>query len=135
MEAYATVEEYRLDSGDASTTDERIDAVLIQQSAKLRAKAGIKPDRELNADQKQLARMLITDSTRKMLVRPNVDGIDDPSGVKQTSFSANGFQTSYTFENASGSAYFDRDTFKAFMKSLGRFQRVGTMMPSYGAKS
>lgn len=134
MEAYATVEEYRLDSGDASTSDDRIEALLIQQSAKLRAKAGITVDHDLTADQLQLARLLVTDAARKMLVTPSIDEMGDVSGVKQSSFSADGFQASYTFANASGSAYFDADTFKAFMRSLGRFQRVGTMMPSYGAR-
>lgn len=132
MEAYATVEEYRLDSGDASTPEDRIGALLAQQSAKLRAKAGITSDRKLTEDQLQLARLLVTDAARKMLVSPSVDGMDDVTGIKQSSFSADGFQASYTFANASGSAYFDSDTFKAFMRSLGRFQRVGTMMPSYG---
>ena len=134
MEAYATVEEYRLDSGDASTPDERAEAVLLQQSAKLRAKAGITESYELSDDQKQLARLLVTDAARKMLVSPSIDEMGDVSGVKQSSFSADGFQASYTFANASGSAYFDSDTFKAFMRSLGRSQRVGTMMPSYGAR-
>lgn len=132
MEAYATVEDYRLDSGDASTPDERVEAVLMQQSAKLRVKAGIDADKKLTDDQLQLARLLVTDAARKMLVAPTVDGMDDVTGIKQSSFSADGFQASYTFANASGSAYFDSDTFKAFMRSLRRFQRVGTMMPSYG---
>lgn len=135
MKAFASVEEYRLDSGDASTPDERVKAVLSQQSAKLRAKAGIGSDLELTEDQQELARLLVTDAARKMLVQPSIEGVDDVTGIKQSSFSADGFQESYTFLNASGSAYFDGDAFKAFMKSLGRFQRVGTMMPSYGARS
>lgn len=135
MKAYATVEDYRLDSGDASTSDDRIAAVLSQQSSKLRAKAGISADYVLTEDQQELARLLVTDAARKMLVQPSIGGVDDITGIKQSSFSADGFQESYTFANASGSAYFDNDTFKAFMKSLKRFQRVGTMMPSYGVLS
>lgn len=133
MEAYATVEDYRLDSGDASTPDDRIEAVLIQQSAKLRAKARITADMILTEDQMQLARLLVTDAARKMLVLPSVGEIDDVSGIKQSSFSADGFQASYTFANASGSAYFDSDTFKAFMRSLGRSQTIGVILP-YGRR-
>ncbi len=132
MGAFATVEEYRLDSGDSSTDDERVQAVLDQQSAKLRAKAGITSKRKLTEDQQAIARLLVTDAARKMLVRPSVDGLEDAIGVKQSSFSADGFQGSYTFENASGSAYFDKDTLKAFIRSLGKSQRVGTIMPYYG---
>lgn len=129
---YATVEEYRLDTGDETTPDERVKAVLSQQSAKLRAKAGIGEGVKLSPDQKQLARSLVCDAARKMLVRPVIDGIEDVAGVQQTSFSANGFQGSYTFANPSGTAYFDNDTFKAFMRSLGRSQRIGNIMPDYG---
>ena len=61
-----------------------------------------------------------------------LDGLGDVAGAKQASFSANGFQGSYTLANPSGTAYFDRDTLKAFLRSLGRSQRVGSVMPSYG---
>lgn len=132
MAAFATVAEYRIDSGDETTPDARVSAVLEQQSAKLRAKAGIGPDKALTEDQEALCRLLVTDAARKALVRPSIDGLEDASGLKQTSFSADGFQGSYTFENASGSAYFDGDTFKALMRTLKKSQRVGTMMPYYG---
>lgn len=133
MRSFATVEEYRLDSGDAKTEDKRIEAVLEQQSAKLRAKVGITAERKLTEDQQAIARLLVTDAARKMLVRPSIDGLDDASGVKQSSFSADGFQGSYTFENASGSAYFDGDTLKAFKRSLRKSQQIGTIMPYYGS--
>ena len=107
-------------------------AAGAQPSAKLRAKAGITSKRKLTEDQQAIARLLVTDAARKMLVRPSVDGLEDAIGVKQSSFSADGFQGSYTFENASGSAYFDKDTLKAFIRSLGKSQRVGTIMPYYG---
>ncbi len=133
MKSFASVEEYRLDSGDYSSKDERIEAVLTQQSAKLRAKAGISGNRVLSEDQQTIARLLVTDAARKMLVRPAVEGLEDVSGVKQSSFSADGFQSSYTFENASGSAYFDKDTLKAFIRSLKKSQQIGMIMPYYGS--
>lgn len=132
MAAYATVDEYRLDTGDADTSDERVQAVLDQQSAKLRAKLGISADRALTDDQGVLARLLVTDAARKALVAPSINGVDDVSGVKTTSFSANGFQSSYTLANPSGVAYFDNDTLKALRRLLGSSQRIGTIMPSYG---
>ena len=131
---YATVDEYRLYSGDEKTNSERVAMVLADQSSKLRAKAGIKSITKLTDDQMSLARSLVCDAASKMLVRPVIDGLEDVSGVKQSSFSADGFQGSYTFANPSGTAYFDNDTFKAFMRSLGRSQRIGNIMPSYGVK-
>lgn len=132
MAAYATVEEYRSESGDTSSTDERVTSLLDQQSAKLRAKAGITNARKLTEDQRLLARYLVIDATRKALVVPKADGIENALGIKQYSFSANGFQTSSTFSNPSGTPFFDNDTFKAFVKSLGGTQRIGNVMPSYG---
>lgn len=132
MTAFATVDEYRLDSGDNKTPDDRVSALLDQLSAKLRADARITVDQVLNDDQKLLARMLVTDAARKGLVTPSLDGVDNTSGITQTSFTANSFQASYTFANPSGSAYFDQGIFKAFMRSLNKSQRVGTMCPYYG---
>ncbi|MCB6312294.1 MULTISPECIES: hypothetical protein [Gordonibacter] len=132
MEAYATVEEYRLDTGDATSPDDRVASALSQQSAKLRSRAGIPRSRSLTEDQLQLARMLVTDAVGKALKPAVLDGLGDVAGAKQASFSANGFQGSYTLANPSGTAYFDRDTLKAFLRSLGRSQRVGSVMPSYG---
>lgn len=132
MTSYATVDEYRIDSGDNSTPDDRVSALLSQLSAKLRASARISEDYPLNDDQRMLARMLVTDAARKGLVTPSIDGISDPSGITQTSFTANGFQSSYTLSNPSGAAYFDNSTLKAFMRSLRKSQSIGNMFPYYG---
>ena len=133
MESYATIDEYRLDAGDEATGDERIDAVLAQQSAKLRAKLGIRPGRALSEDQLGLARLLVVDAARKCLVPPEIEGLGDVTGASQASAGANGFTASVAFSNPSGSAYFDRDTLAALRKSLGGSQRMGTIAPFYGA--
>lgn len=83
MAAYATVEEYRLDTGDSKSDDERVSAVLEQQSAKLRALAGLSASRKLTEDQATLCRMLVTDASRKMLVPAFVEGMGDVAGVTQ----------------------------------------------------
>lgn len=132
MDAYATVEEYRIDTGDDATAGDRVGAVLAQQSAKLRAKLGIAAGRKLTADQASLARLLVTDAARKALVTPAINGVGDVAGVQTTSFSANGFQESYTLANPSGTAYFDNDTLKALRRLLGGSQRIGAIMPGYG---
>lgn len=129
MAAYATVEDYRADTGDSTTEEARIRPALSQQSAKLRALLGISPKRRLTEDQAELARALVVDAVRKQLVPPCVDGMGDVSGAKQVSFSANGFQSSYTLANSSGSAYFDGGMLKAFRRSLGPSQRIGAIMP------
>lgn len=130
--AYATVEEYRTDSGDLRTPDDRVEPMLAQQSAKLRALAGIAPGRELTGDQAALARALVTDAARKALVPPIIEGAGEVAGASQASFSANGFQASATFANPSGSAYFDRSTLAALKRLLGTSQRVGAACPFYG---
>ena len=111
MGAYADVFEYRRDTGDSTTDDGRVESMLIPPSAKL------------------CARYLVVDAARKALVTPRADGLGDMAGVKQSSFTANGFQGSYTFSNPSGSAYFDQDTLRAFIKSLGKSQRMGYVYP------
>lgn len=135
MAAYATVAQYRLVSGDGKTSDERIEAVLEEQSAQLRALLGIPASRTLTDDQAVLARSIVVDAARKMLVEPSFDGIGEVSGATQASFGANGFSTSYSFANPSGSAYFDVAKVKAFKRLLGISQRVGTVTPSYGRLS
>lgn len=132
VEAYATVDEYRTDTGDASTPDDRVQAMLDQQSAKLRALAGIRPRRALTEDQALLARSLVTDASRKALVPVTLEGLGDVTGATQGSFSANGFQASVQLSNPSGTAYFDRSTLVALRASLGTSQAVGTVRPSYG---
>ena len=93
--AFATVDEYRIDTGDA-----------------------------------------VTDAARKKLVQPACApmGVEDLTGVSQSSFTANGFQGSFTFQNPSGTAYFDRSTLTALKRLLGRGQRIGTVCPSYGGR-
>lgn len=129
---FATVDEYRTDTGDTSTPDERVEAALSQQSAKLRALAGIAPSRRLTEDQAELARALVTDAARKALVPPSLEGLD-MTGASQGSFSANGFQASIQLSNPSGTAYFDRSTLAALRALLGTTQAIGTVCPSYGA--
>lgn len=132
--AFATVAEYRVDTGDDRTPDERVGAELSRQSAKLRATIGIGRGRALTGDAAELARDLVTDACRKKLVQPACEpmGVGDMTGVSQSSFTANGFQGSFTFQNPSGTAYFDRATLTALKRLLGRGQRMGVICPSYG---
>lgn len=129
---FATVEEYRLDTGDNASGAERVAAELSRQSAKLRALLGIPRTRALYGDAAELARELVTDAVRKKLVVPAVEALGEVPGVSQAGFSANGFQGSWTFQNPSGSAYFDRSTLAALRRCLGRGARVGTVAPYYG---
>lgn len=130
--AYATVEQYRTSAGDAASSDQRVNDALEEQSAKLRALVGISSERKLTDDQAAIARALVVDAARKQLVPPIVEGIGDVSGLKQGSFSANGFQGSWTSANPSGSAWFDGSMLKAFKRSLGCSQRAGFLMPKIG---
>ena len=134
--AFATVDEYRIDTGDAVTDEERVAAELSRQSAKLRATLGIGRARTLEGDAAALARDLVTDAARKKLVQPACApmGVEDLTGVSQSSFTANGFQGSFTFQNPSGTAYFDRSTLAALKRLLGCGQRIGTVCPSYGGR-
>lgn len=134
MAAFADVSQYREDSGDESTPDSRVSSVLAQQSAKLRAELG---GRAVfiagNEDAETLARLLVTDAARKCLVAPSFEGVGEVAGATQASFTANGFQGSYTLQNPSGTAYFDRSTLKALKRLLGGSQRMGMLAPDYGA--
>lgn len=129
---YASVAEYREDTGDTASDEARVRAVISQQSAKLRALARIAEGRPLTEDQLSMARALVTDAARKALVQPSFAGVDDAPGIKQASFSANGFQGSATFANPSGTAYFDGSMLKALRRSLGTSQRAFTAMPAIG---
>lgn len=133
--SYATVEEYRTDTGDSATPADRVESTLAKQSAKLRALAGIREGRALTADQAALARDLVTDAARKQLVPALVEGVGEVAGASQTSFSVNGFQQSVSFANPSGTAYFDRTSLAALRRLLGTSQRAGTISPGYGALS
>ena len=48
--SFATVDEYRIDTGDTATPDERVAAELSRQSAKLRATLGMGRTRTLTGD-------------------------------------------------------------------------------------
>lgn len=132
MTSYATVEDYRTDTGDSASDATRVESMLAQQSAKLRARAGIAEGRTLTDDQLLMCRALVTDACRKALVKPSVDAFGDLTGLTQGTFSANGFSGSFQNANGSGAAYFDRDTLRALMRSLGTSQGAGTVIPSYG---
>lgn len=133
MDAYADVSEYREDTGDEDTADSRVSAVLAQQSAKLRAELGAASKRiDADEDARALARLLVTDAARKCLVRPSFDGVGEVDGATQASFTANGFQSSYTLQNPSGTAYFDRSTLRALKRLLGCGQGIGTVYPGRG---
>jgi len=132
MTSYATVEDYRTDTGDSASDAARVESMLAQQSAKLRARAGIADGRTLTEDQLLMCRALVTDACRKALVKPSVDAFGDLTGLTQGTFSANGFSGSFQNANGSGAAYFDRDTLRALMRSLGTSQGAGTAIPSYG---
>ena len=90
----------------------------------------------MTGDAAALARDLVTDAARKKLVQPACApmGVEDLTGVSQSSFTANGFQGSFTYQNPSGTAYFDRSTLAALKRLLGRGQRIGTVCPSYGGR-
>ena len=81
--AFATVDEYRIDTGDAATDEERVAAELSRQSAKLRATLGMPRYRSLTGDARELARDLVTDAARKKLVQPACApmGVEDLTGV------------------------------------------------------
>lgn len=132
MTSYATVDEYRTDTGDSASDAARVESMLAQQSAKLRARAGITASTALTEDQLLMCRALVTDACRKALVKPSVDAFGDLTGLTQGTFSANGFSGSFQNANGSGAAYFDRDTLRALMRSLGTTQGAGTVIPSYG---
>lgn len=131
-DAYATVDEYRTDTGDESGDESRVGAMLAQQSAKLRALAGITESTALTNDQLLMCRALVTDACRKALVTPDVFGFGTMAGLTQATFSANGFSGSVQNSNGSGVAYFDRDMLRALRRSLGTSQAAGTVMPGYG---
>ena len=135
MVAYADVSEYREDTGDEDTADSRVTAVLAQQSAKLRAELGAASKRiDADEDARAIARLLVTDAARKCLVRPSFDGVGEVDGATTASFTANGFQGSYTLQNPSGAAYFDRSTLVALKRLLGCGQAIGTVLPFYGGR-
>lgn len=132
MAAYATVDEYRAQSGDASTDSDLVQVRLNQQSAKLRAECGITDAFELSEDAALLAQFLVIDAVRKGSVTQSFDGIGEVEGVTQTSFTANGFSQSYTLQNPSGASYWDTRTLADLKRLLRRTQSIGTVCPYYG---
>lgn len=133
-ESYALISEYRLISGDTASSDDRVEAMLANLSAKLRVMAGISSTRKLTDDQRELCKTLVIDAARNALVTPDIPMFDGASmdGITQATFSANGFSGSWQMASGSGYAYFNSDALRALRKSLGTSQSVGTMVPSYG---
>ncbi len=133
MASYATVAEYVTDTGDETTDAARVLSVLTQQSAKLRAVLGREAAARIEGDEdaEALARLLVTDAARKCLVAPSFDGVGEVAGATQASFTANGFQGSYTLQNPSGAAYFDRATLKALKKLTGATQKARLFCPAF----
>lgn len=129
MSSYATVEEYRTATGDMTSTDERIELMLEEQSATLRAICSLSTERVLTEDQQTLARALVVGSVSKALIPPSLSGLGDITGASQASFSVDGFQSSVTLANPSGTAYFDRTKLAAFKRSLKCEQRIGYVWP------
>lgn len=125
--SYATYEEYVDLTGDETTPEERVEALLDEQSAELRAECGISEGTSLTGDRATLARGLVVDAVRKATATANVGGLGPISGVTQASWMANGFQGQYTMANPSGAAYFDRQRLARLKRLLGRGQRIGTV--------
>ena len=130
--SYATVDDYEGRTGDRKTPYEQVAAMLEDLSAELRAECGIRDSGPLLGDQATLARKLVIDAARKALVPPSIDGYEgDLAGVRQASFTANGFTQSVTVSNSTGSAWFDSRSLTRFKRLLGRGQRIGFIYP-YG---
>ena len=131
--SYATYDEYVERTGDEETIEERVESTLEDLSAELRAELGIADRGELGGDAAILARKVVIDAARKALVPPTIDGFDgDLTGVRQASFTANGFTQSVTVSNSTGSAWFDSRSLARLKRLLGLGQRIGFVYPSYG---
>lgn len=133
MLSYATVDDYRLRTSDTTSSDELVQVKLEEQSAKLRAECRIDSGLELTDDATALARYLVVDAASKSLVTQSIEGIGEVDGVTQASFTANGFQQSFTLQNPSGTSYWDNRTLADFKRLLGRTQSIGIVAPFYGA--
>lgn len=130
---YASYDEYVERTGDEATSEERVESTLEDLSAELRAELGIADRGELGGDAAILARKVVIDAARKALVPPTIDGFDgDLTGVRQASFTANGFTQSVTVSNSTGSAWFDSRSLARLKRLLGLGQRIGFVYPSYG---
>ena len=130
---YASYDEYVERTGDEATSEERVESTLEDLSAELRAELGIADRGELGGDAAILARKVVIDAARKSLVPPTIDGFEgDLTGVRQASFTANGFTQSVTVSNSTGSAWFDSRSLARLKCLLGLGQRIGSVYPSYG---
>jgi hypothetical protein len=128
--SYATVDEYREDTGDTATDDARVAQKLASQSAKLRAEAGITEGMSLSEDALALCRELVTDACRKALVPQQLEGFSAPLyGASSASFSVNGIQQTVALSNPSGAAYFDRSTLAALKRLVHTGVRMGFVWP------
>ena len=130
---YATWSEYVERTGDDATPRDRVESMIEDLSAELRAECGITGSMALSQDAMILARKLVVDAARKALVPPKLEGLEgDLSGARQASFTANGFSGSLTLSNSTGSAWFDSRSLARFKRLTGRSQRMGFVYPYYG---
>lgn len=130
---YASYQDYVALTGDTESDRARVGLLLEQQSAMLRATAGLSPTASLSDDAALLAKKLVVTSSHRALAPRMLTGLGDMSDVSQASWTADGFSASAQFANPSGDAYFDKQTLRAFLRAVGRAQSIGTVMPSYGA--
>lgn len=130
-DVYATVEDYQALTGDETTDTTRVDAMLEQQSVRLRAECGIKSGDTLTDDETALAKALVIDSVRKAFSQTVIEGLGAVDGASSASWGANGFSSSVTFSNPSGSAYFDSRMLNELKRLLGKSQQSG-MVYFYG---
>lgn len=131
--SYATYEQYATATGDGSSSRAKVESMIEELSAELRAECGMGDTGELAGDVGILARKLVIDAARKALVPPTIDGFEgDFAGVTQASFTANGFTQSVTLSNGTGSAWFDSRSLSRLKRLLGRGQTIGFVYPSYG---
>lgn len=128
--SYADYDDYLLATGDDESDEERVELMLEELSADLRAECGIPSDRALKGDAAIVARHLVVDAAKAALVTPTMDGFGgDLDGVRQASFTVDGFTKSVTL--ATGRAYFDRDRLARLRRLVGRGARAGMVYP-YG---
>jgi len=129
--SYATYAQYVALTGDTTSDKSRVEALLVEQSAMLRATAGISTSSALSDDAKLLAEKLVVSSVRRAIAPRVMTGLGDMSDVSQASWSADGFSASAQFANPSGDMYFDRQTLKAFLRAIGHTQ-LSVIPAAYG---
>lgn len=128
--SYATYAQYVTATGDDVTAQARVESTIEDLSAELRAECRLSDTGPLEGDAGILARKLVVDAARKALVPPSIDGFDgDLTGVRQASFTANGFTQSVTVSNSTGSAWFDSRSLARFKRLVGGAQRIGMIWP------